>query len=312
MALQPKRFFRKLFFGAKIETDYGVSSVPTGAADAMLITDVTFRPIAGDRVRRNLYLPWLGSQGSLLTGVYNSVEFNVEMAGSGDPGTAPAYGPLLRACGLAETVTADTKVDYEPVSAGYESTTGFMNLDGVNHAMLGMRGTVSATLTPKGIPSWRFQMWGLLGPIGDVALPTVDVSAFVDPKPVSKAQTTLSLHGVSAVAESLQVSLGNQVEPRFLVGEDSIQIVDRASTGTAVVEARSVATVDWVTRARDSTRGALAAQHGVTAGNIVKIAASAVEVGEPTYGQTQGILNASIPLDLCSDTGDDELLITFQ
>jgi hypothetical protein len=312
MALAPKRYFRKLAFLAKIETDYGVSSAPTGAADAMLIKNVTFTPLAADEIKRELYLPWLGHQGLILVGEHTMIEFDVELSGAGAAGDVPGYGPLLRVCGLAETVTAGVKVEYEPVSAGYEALTGFFNLDGVNHAMLGVRGTVSPNLSAKGLPVFRFQMWGLLGPIADVALPAAVLTAFQTPLPVNKINTTLALHGFTAVAESLQLALGNQVEGRFLIGEDSIQIVNRESTGTAVVEARSVATIDWITRARQRTRGVLAAQHGTVAGNIVKLDGAAVEVGKPTYGQSQGIVTMSIPLVLCPDAGDDELMITVQ
>lgn len=314
MALSPKRFFRKLAMLAKIETDYGVSSVPTGAANAMLAKNVSFTPLAGEEIRRELYTPWLGEQGTILVGSHTMIEFDIELAGSGAAGTAPAYGVLLRACGMSEVITAATRVEYQPVSAGFEAVTVFFNLDGVNHVMLGARGTVSVTLTPKQIPIYRFQLWGLLGPVTDVALPVPTLTAFQKPLPVSKVNTPgYSIHGYAAVAESLQVSLGNQVEPRFLIGEESIQIVNRSATGTAVLEAKSVATIDWQARAIARTRGEIAVTHGLTAGNIVKLDAAQVEVGRPTYGQTQGIANQSVPLLLCpTAAGDDELKITVQ
>lgn len=313
MALSPKRYFRKLALLAKIETDYGVSSAPTGAANAILAKNLTFTPLAGEEQRRDLYTPWLGEQGLILVGSHTMVEFDVELAGAGAAGTAPGYGVLLRACGLSETVTVGDKVEYQPVSAGFEAVTVLFNLDGVNHVMLGARGTVSATLTPKQIPVWRFQLWGLLGPVADVALPATTLDGFQTPLPVSKVNTpALSLHGYSSVAESLAVQLGNQVEPRFLIGEDSIQITDRRPAGTAVLEGKSVATIDWQARAIARTRGALSLTHGTAAGNIVKLDAPAVEVGRPTYGQTQGIVNTSLPLLLCPSAGDDELLITIQ
>ena len=42
------------------------------------------------------------------------VTFEVEMAGSGTAGTAPAFGPLLKACGNSETIVTDTSVTYAP------------------------------------------------------------------------------------------------------------------------------------------------------------------------------------------------------
>lgn len=45
------------------------------------------------------------------------------------------------------------------------------------------------------------------------------------------------------------------------------------------------------------------------AGNIVEIEAPAVQIGQPTYGNTQGVLNTSLPLTMTPVTGDDEIVI---
>ncbi len=308
-----KRYFRKLATLAKIETVYGTDAIPTGAANAIQMTDVSITPIAGEEVSRDLYLPWLGSQGAQFVGTHVQVEGSVEIAGAGGAGTAPAYGPLLRACGLSEVITAATKVDYQPISAGFESASLYWNMDGVRHVLLGAKGTVSLNLTPKQIPRFSFQLWGLLGPIADVPLPAVTLTAFQRPLTVSKVNTPVaSILGSSVIAESLAVDLGNQVEPRFLIGDESIEIVDRKASGTAVIQADLLAAKDWFAAAIARTRGAILWQHGLTAGNIVEISGPAVELGRPTYGQTQGITNLSVPLMLCPSAGDDELKISVR
>ncbi|TIV30814.1 MAG: hypothetical protein E5V96_31225, partial [Mesorhizobium sp.] len=206
------RFYRKLAVLAKIETVYGTDPTPTGAANAIQMTNATVNPLEGEQVSRDLMLPYLGMQGVILTGTYVKIDGEVEIAGAGAAGDAPAYGPLLRACGLAETITVGTDVQYDPVSSGFEAVTLYFNHDGVNHIALGSRGNVSFSLVPKQIPRYKFSFSGLLGTIADVALPTVDLSAFVTPVPVSKLNTTFTLHGWSAVAESLALDAGIQVE----------------------------------------------------------------------------------------------------
>lgn len=311
--LPAKRFFRKLASLAKIETTYGVDAAPTGAANAVQFSDVTLTPMAGDEVSRDLYLPYLGHQGAELVGNYVQVQGAVEIAGSGAAGTAPAYGPLLRGCGMAEVITAATKVDYLPVSAAQEALSIYWNMDGVNHILLGARGSVSLELTPKQIPRFRFTFSGLMGAIGDVALPAAVLTAFQRPVPVSKLNTPVSqIHGTSVIAESLSVDLGNQVEPRFFIGDESIEIVDRKSVGSAVIQAGTVAAKDWFGIAKARTRGTLLWQHGTVAGNIVEISGPAVEIGRPTYGNTQGVTNMTLPLMLCPSTGDDELKISVR
>ena len=72
----------------------------------------------------------------------------------------------------------------------------------------------------------------------------------------------------------------------------------------------SSTTVNWFDKAMSRARGALQLVHGVTAGNIVQIDAPAVEIGKVSQGNTQGIINYSLPLSLCADAGNDELTIT--
>ncbi|PZU43933.1 MAG: hypothetical protein DI566_13520 [Microbacterium sp.] len=308
------RKFPKLAVLAKIETTYGVDAVPTGAANAIQAIDVTIDPFEGDEEERELMRPYFGAQGLFFTGNYAKVTFSVELTGSGTAGTAPAFGPMIRACGMAEIVTAATKVDYLPVSDNPESVSIYWNMDGVRHVLLGARGNLSIDpFTPKRIPRLKFEVWGLLGTVTDVALPTVDLTKFIDPIPVSKDNTpTFSLHGVASIGESLTLNLGNQVEPRFLIGQDSIQIVNRKSSGQIVLEAVAVATKNWIATAKAHTRGELAVVHGITAGNIVEMGCPAIQVGRPKIGQTQNIINNTLPLIPQPLAGDDELKFTFR
>ena len=114
------------------------------------------------------------------------------------------------------------------------------------------------------------------------------------------------------MAESLKIDLGNTVTPRFLIGSKGMEITERKATGTAVVEAKSIATVDWFSAALNGTRGAMSLVHGTTDGNIVEVAAPAVQIGKPSQGQTNNIVNYSLPLNLCPQAGMDELSITVR
>lgn len=307
------RLWRDQVILAKKGATYGVDSVPAAATDAMLATvDITIEPLAGQEVQRDLARPFLGHQGVEFVGTHVRAEFSIELAGSGAAGTAPAYGVLLRACGLAETIVAATSAAYEPVSSTPEWVDIYMVLADVRHVLLGARGTFVIDVAPSQIPRLRFTFLGLLGPIADAVVTGADISAFQRPRPASKANTPVAtIHGLSAPVESFQFTLGNQVEPRMLINHESIEIVDRQSVGTAVLEAKSLATKDWFAIAMDRTRGAVALQQGTAAGNIVTLSAAAVEIGRPGYGQTQQIVNNTIPLMFCSDAGDDEFALTF-
>lgn len=97
---------RKRTLLAKIESSYGIDPTPTGAANAILIKNLTLTPQETTLVSRDLIRPYLGNSPQLPAAIYAKLAFEVEVAGSGTAATATAYGPLLRACGFSETITA--------------------------------------------------------------------------------------------------------------------------------------------------------------------------------------------------------------
>ena len=305
------RLKNKLAILHKIETTYATSAAPA-VADAILAKNPTLNLLQADEVSRDLLLPYLGNQGIILTGKHASLEFDVEVAGAGVAGDIPKYGSLLRICGLSETVVADTSVTYNIVEDGVESGTLYFNQDGVQHVLLGCRATVSVNFAPKQIPHFRFSVTGLFGQVTDAALPAVSQAGWITPVEGSSANTEFSLHGLPGVAESLSLDLGNTVTPRFLIGSESVIITDRKSSGSATLEARLVAQADWFGKAISRARGVLSLEHGKTEGNIVEFTAPAVEIGKPSPGDTDNIVNYSLPLSLVPVNGRDELSIVVR
>jgi hypothetical protein len=91
----------------KIEATNGVDSNPTGAANAVLLRgNPTLNPLEATEDQRNSILPYFGNMGSMPSAAFGQLDFEMELAGSGTAGTPPAYGPVLRACGLSETILA--------------------------------------------------------------------------------------------------------------------------------------------------------------------------------------------------------------
>ncbi len=128
---------------------------------------------------------------------------------------------------------------------------------------------------------------------------------------VNKANTTLSLHGVTLPTESLSIDIGNQIEPRLLINHESIQHVDRKVTGSVVLDAVSIATKNWFQIAQLETLGVLAAVHGTVPGNISKVDAANVQIGRPDYGESQKITTNTLPIICRPGAGNDELTLTF-
>lgn len=306
------RRWRKLAILHKIEATYGTDAAPT-AANAIVAKNVTFTPMEGEEVSRDLMLPYMGNQGMVLAGIYGRIEFDVELAGAGAAGTIPKYGSILRVAGFSETVTAGVDVTYSIIEDAVESGSLYFVSDKVRHVLLGGQCNIAFNWTPKAYPYMRVTYLGLLGTITDVALmPTVTLAGWTTPKVVSKANTVLTLHSGVRIAESVALDLGNTVTPRFLIGDERMLISDRSGTGTAVVQADALSNINWFQKALDRERGDIGVVHGSAAGNIVDVSGVAVEIGRPTQGQTNGIINYSLPLAVCADQGLDDLTIVVR
>jgi hypothetical protein len=305
---------RKRTILAKIEASYGVDPTPTGAANAILVRNLNPRPQEAQTVPRDLVRPYLGNSENLPTAIHAKLDFEVEMAGSGAAGTAPAWGPLLRACAFSETINAGVSVVYAPVSAAMESITLYFNVDGVLHKLFGARGTVSIGLANNQIPVFRFSFTGLYQAVVDAAAPSVTLTAWQKPLPVNRVNTTgFSLHGFSAgKLADLSVDAANEVVFRSLVGgTEEVLITDRKPAGSVLLEAVTVATKDWWTSIKDAATGALSITQGTVAGNKVKLDAPAVQLINPQYQDSQGVamLQAGMVL-VPGSSGNDELTIT--
>jgi len=300
---------------AKIETTYGTDAAPVGTTDAILVSDVTARPMEMQTVDRALLRPFMGNSEQLPTQIYNGVEFSVELAGSGTAGTAPAIGKLLRGCGFAETTVAGTSVAYAPVSSVFESLTLHVNIDGVVHKSLGARGTVSFSFKNNDRPMARFNFTGLFVPVADAALPSVTLTAWKKPLPCNRTNTpTFNLHSYAAMLDDLQIDLANQVVYRGLIGgQEYVRITDRKLAGSVLMEAVKVADKNWWTSIQSATTGALELVHGLTAGNIVEVDAPNVQLYNPSYQDQDGILMLSAQMAVSPGaSGNDELVLTFR
>jgi hypothetical protein len=306
---------RKRTILSKIETAYGNDPVPSGAANAILVKTITVTPMETTLVSRDLIRPYMGNSQNLAGSVYGKLEIEVELAGSGAAGTAPAFGPLLRGCGLSETTSAGISVVYAPVSGSFESVTNYFNQDGVLHKMTGSRGSVSLAFTAQGIPTLKFSFQGLYSPVVDAPAPTgVVFTAFQLPLVVNNVNTTgLSLQGFGGlVLSDLSIDLANSVTFRSLVGgSEQVLITDRKPAGSITFEATTVAAKDWWTAARSAATGPLTVTHGTTAGNKVQIAAPNAQITQPNYSDKDGIAMIQASLVLVPGAGNDELTLTF-
>lgn len=307
MALRTKKTAVFLALQVAIGTVFTITG-----ANAIVTHDAKIKPLEGSTVKRDLDSPKFGHSGELTTGTYVMVEFDVEVAPSGIAGTAPKWGPCLKACGMAETVVATTSVTYAPASNSTDCATIYFQLDGQRHAVKDAVGTWTYKLDSGGIPYLHFVFTGLYIDPTTTADLAQTLTGWTIPKPVTYANTpTASLHGLASIFKSFSFDYGNTVEYFNNPGEESVGIMDRESTGSISLLAPVISTKDYFGIAKANTRGALSIVHGMGAGTIATFAAPAVQILKPSYGDDKGRATLDASLAFCYTGGDDEMSLVL-
>lgn len=303
---------RKKILLAKAEVSYGTDPTPTGASNAIQTSDLSITPLAGPTVSRNLDRATLGNDLQIQVGTFVQLTFMVEIAGGGGAvDDVPAYSPLLQACGFSETVNAATNVTFAPVSSAIPSLTMYFHHDGQLHSLTGSRGTVALSMNPGEIPHFQFQFTGLYNTPSSTADPAVTWGNQAVALPVNNDNmTTFSLHAAAQNMVQFGLDIAGEVVYRNIVGNESVEFIDRAPTGNVTIESPAISVKDWFGTAKASTVGALSVIHGTATGNIVTISAPSVQVVSPTYGESDGISTIQMGLSLVPGaSGDDEITI---
>ena len=305
---------RKRLILIETESSYGTDPTPTGA-DAVLVRDLNITPQQSDVVNRDVVRPYLGASEQLLANTRVECSFSVELAGSGAAGTAPQYGKALQACGLSETIVADTSVTYAPVSSSFSSVTIYYNIDGLRHKVTGCRGTFSINCTVGEIPSIDFTFTGVYVAPDDSALPSATYANQASPLIFKNGNTSsFQLLSFAGALQAFSFDLGNNLVYRELVGgTKEVLLTDRAGTGSTTIEAVSIASKDYFAAAlTDTSLGNLDFTHGSTAGNIVDFASTRVDIGDVSYSDQDGIAMFNIPYTCVPSTsGNDEFSLAY-
>jgi len=305
---------RKRLILAKAEATYGTDPTPTGSANAILVRNLEITPLQSDIVQRELIRPYLGNYEQLLAQTRVQVTFEVELAGSGAAGTAPAYGPVLKACGLSETVVATTSVTYAPVSTSFSSVTIYFYQDGIRHIVTGARGTFTLNGQVGAIPTIAFTMTGIYNAPTDTALATPTYANQATPLIFKNGNTTsFSAFSYSGALQSIDLNVGNEIVYRELIGgTKEVLITDRKPAGTMSIEAVLLATKNYFTVSTGSTTGSISFQHGTTAGNIATLTMAQSDLADASYADLNGIAMLNLPyVATPTAAGNDELSLAY-
>jgi hypothetical protein len=317
------RLINKTVVLAKLETTYGLDSIPSGAANALVVSNLSINPLNAEYVARGIIRDYLGGSEELPGARYVECGFDIELVGSGLLAVAPAWGPLMRSIGFAEIITPDVRVDYVPVSANFESSTVYWYDDGVLHKLLGVRGTATLDLGVGKKPVISFKFMGVDG--GATVAPVVgtNLTAWRVPQIVLDANSgDLTFGATHAVAtapafaggtpypsEGLTVDLGVKAQFQKLLGGEKIGISERDVTGAVKLVLTAEQEVAFLNSIKAAALTSVGLIHGTVPNDKIGVFMPAVQMKEPTKEELNGERLGGYKLGMKPKLGNDEIRI---
>ena len=302
---------------AKIESSYGSNPTPVAGSNAIQVTDIEVTPIESDNVQATAFQGFIGNstRPTLLANKRVAVSFGAELSGSGAAGTASALSPLLKSCGLSETIVGSTSVTYAPVSSSFSSCTILCFYGATRHLLTGCRGTATITMAAGSFAQINFEFTGIYNSPDSTAMSgtftVANQSAGIEVNDTNV--TTATFHGeTSQRLESFDLALNNEVVYKETASSKEVLITNRAPGGTAVVEEPVRATTDYFAKAETAATGNSSIVLGSSAGNIVTVNVPQTDITGVSRGDTNGVNSLNLPyLALPTTAGNNELSIVM-
>lgn len=318
------RYIRNTVILAKVETTAGTDAVPTGLADAVLVSAMTITPLDASNVSRDLVRGYFGGSEQLVATASVKCSFTVELAGAGAAATAPQWGDLLLGCATAEALlTVPNRVEYSLISTALKSLTIYYYDDGVLHKLLYCMGNVKPIAKLGERPVLMFDFVGVDGGISATANATPTLTAWKTPPTMSKANVVDITLGATYAAgvltggtvypsTGLELDFGNSVNYVPLLSTERVDITQRDMTGSMQLDLTAANEVAFMATVKANTTQSLALTIGLTTGNKIIIYAPAVQLINPSKQDVNGSRLIGYDLRLvptAAGSGNDELRI---
>ena len=312
------RLIKNTIVTAKVQTTPGLDAAPTGAANAVLMSEGSITPLDAQSIDRSLIRGYFGGSEQLVGPASVKLTYAVELAGSGTAGTAPAWGQLLQGCAVAEgLLTTPARVEYMPASTGLKMLTQYYYDDGALHKLLDSMGNCTLSAKVGERPMLRFEWVGLDGGIAVAPNATGVFTPWKKPVAMTKANVIdITLGGTYAAgalsggtlynSTGLELDFGNVVNFSAMLSTETVDISDRQSTATIELELTAVQEVALMAAVKANETQSLGFTIGTAAGNKVLIFAPAVQLTNPRKSELNGKRLIGFDLRLVPVNGNDE------
>ena len=312
------RLIKNTLVTAKVQTTPGVDAAPTGAANAVLMSEGSITPLDAQAIDRSLIRGYFGGSEQLVGPASVKLTYAVELAGSGVAGTAPAWGQLLQGCAVAEGLLASpARVEYTPVSTSLKMLTQYYYDDGALHKLLDSMGNCTLSAKVGERPMLRFEWTGLDGGIAVVPNATGVFTPWKKPVAMTKANVIdITLGGTYAAgalsggtvynSTGLELNFGNVVNFSAMLSTETVDISDRQSTATLELELTATQEVAMMASVKANETQALGFTIGTAAGNKVLVFAPAAQLTNPRKSELNGKRLIGFDVRLVPVNGNDE------
>ena len=312
------RLIKNTIVTAKVQTTAGADAAPTGAANAVLMSEGSITPLDAQAIDRSLIRGYFGGSEQLVGPASVKLTYAVELAGSGVAGTAPAWGQLLQGCAVAEgMLTTPARVEYTPVSTSLKMLTQYYYDDGALHKLLDSMGNCTLSAKVGERPMLRFEWTGLDGGIAVAPNATGVFTPWKKPVALTKANVIdITLGGTYAAgalsggtvynSTGLELNFGNVVNFSAMLSTETVDISDRQSTATIELELTAAQEVAMMASVKANETQALGFTIGTAAGNKVLVFAPAAQLTNPRKSELNGKRLIGFDVRLVPVNGNDE------
>jgi hypothetical protein len=318
------RLSRRIRVSCGIEDSYAGSTV--------IDTPILWRgepkwEIEGDMVDRDLVRDFLGAAEQIPANARSKLTGQTELWAAGAAGTAPAWGGMMRACGMAETISAGNRVEYTPVSQSLESLRLKVNNDGVQYITKGNVGTATLTLEAGALPVIDWDFRGVKVAHSEVAFGTPStMAAWKKPQVIRDENAGALLRSCTYTAgalatgsvynlRSMKIDLGNTIDySEELTNAEGWgqrqMITKREVTGEALFAVTAAQEVAIRNDIANGVEASLGFKLGSVAGQKLVFFGRAVQLTTPQMETYNGMAYLRCGCRfLPSATGNDEFIL---
>lgn len=300
---------RKLVM-AKIETVPGTEAVPAAASDSFMAIDFKWGNAAKSQTDQYEYANGgYGSRESFMVNQYRECSFDLPVMGGGTPLGSNYPAPILalyRACGHAAVVVASTSVTFNPISAGEEAATLYINEDGYLRKMIMARGSMKWMFAEGKVPRASASLLGLYNTPTDVAMPSPTFPTLQKPVGYNKANTALTLGALTLRCKSVELDEARTHSYRNLSNVEDIVPSDCRPMLTLSFELPTAAQKNVYQDLETTLTQAFAMTHGTVAGNRFAINAARAQLVDLNEEKDRGVIFVTAKLELLPSSAQND------